>query len=136
MDGTTLDEPRAAGLVGYISTASTAPTATYSITNSTVENCTITGSNGAAGVLGLVDNSDVTIDGCAVKGKTAIKCTEDRGNGAAKAGNFVGTVSSNATVTIKNATVDTTVTLTNVNAIAPVYDKLVGRVIGGTVIVD
>ena len=134
MQGDTLCEPRAAGLVGYVSKSSISTVDTVSITNCSVEDCTITGSNGAAGIIGLA-NMNAKIEGCTIKGNTAIKCTEDRDHGAAKAGTLVGTVAGSVTVTIKNTTVASTVTLININA-TPVNDGLVGRIVGGTVVVE
>lgn len=117
-------EPRAAGLVGYISAVQAGKK--IEIKNCTVNNCTITGGNGGAGIVGLTASA-VTIENCKILGNTAITCTEDRENGAAKAGYIVGTVNVKRTC-IDDCYVASTVTLSNLNAKAPVANGLVGRV--------
>lgn len=119
-------DARAAGLVGYVSGNSM----NASITNCSVENCTITGDNGAAGLVAYTQ-SVITVENCSVKGKTVITCTEDREGGAAKAGKLFGTIS-NVAITAKNTTVDATgVDVDNTNAtLDTVHGDLIGRLAG------
>lgn len=119
-------DARAAGLVGYVSGTYSIPM-NASITNCSVENCTITGDNGAAGLVAYTQ-SDITVENCSVKGKTVITCTEDREGGSAKAGKLFGTISG-ATVEVTNTTVDADVELYNTNA-TPDEGGLVGRLVG------
>ncbi len=112
---------RAAALVGYIGSGNA------SITNCSVENTVIKTDNGAAVIIAYA-GGNTTISGCEVKGTTSVSSTENREGDAAKAGYLVGTVQN--TTTITNCTVASTVTLSNVNAKAPVANGMVGRCYG------
>lgn len=125
-------EPRAGGLVGYLSDA--AEGKELKISGCSVENCEIGSENGAGAIVCFVKD-DITIENCQVSGTTAtgtkLYCTENRGGGTAKAGKLIGTVNG-GTTHLNNCTVSGTITVENVNAKAPVVDGLVGRIVGAT----
>lgn len=124
-EGTSKKEPRAGGLVGYISDVGEGKQVT--ITDCSVTDCTIGSDNGSGGLIGFI-RTDATVTNCHVLGYTAVSCTEDREGGAAKSGKVIGTVNVGTTKLTK-CTVANTVTVSNNNAKAPVVDGWVGRIV-------
>lgn len=120
----------AGGLIGW-------STLNFGINNCSVKNATITGGGSTGAISGhcVGDvNGVVTISNATVTGNT-IECTEDRGGSSAKAGALIGTVNTGeATITIGSGTVSNN-TVTNHNAAAS-YNEYVGRVVGGTLIMQ
>lgn len=113
----------AAGFVGFASS----PNGTVKFDNcELIDSSVVTVDSSCGGFIGHT-YSQVEIKDCKVLGTSSIGCEEDRGGDTAKAGQFIGTVS-DGVVTIDNANVDSTVTLSNVNAEEAQTNGLVGRI--------
>ncbi len=116
----------AGGFVGFAAEPVNGATGSLTFKNCKIENTNISTDDSSCG--GLIGHTyiETTIEKCQVLGNSTIKCAEDRKNDNAKAGSFVGTVYSNTL--IKNSSVDSTVTLTNINAKAPIANGFAGRI--------
>ncbi len=116
----------AGGFIGYVAQSVGGNTLTLTFTGCTVENTSVTTDDSSCG--GFVGHlyDSATFTNCQVKGTTTVTCNEDRANGDAKAGAFVGTVN-NGTTTFTKCSVESTVTLGNKNAKDPVFNGFVGR---------
>lgn len=112
---------------------------TYTITNCTVEDSTISTTDSSVGAfLGYV-MSETTLKNCKVLGNTTVSCADDRSGKDAVAGALVGTVGVGsggvATTHIYNCTVGADVMVENLNA-APIANGLVGRLVLGQLEID
>lgn len=115
----------AAGFVGFASS----PNGTVKFDNCELNNSSVVTVDSSCG--GFIGHtySQVEIKDCKILGTSSIGCEEDRDGDLAKAGQFIGTVS-DGVVTIDNAKIDSTVTLSNVNAEEAQANGLVGRIMG------
>lgn len=122
---------RAAGFVGYKAGAN----GIVSMDNCSVKNCEIEGVEGAGSFLGYVQEATVTVNNSSAN-TVNVKATEDRSNNGspkdALAGGAIGTVGSNANVTLTSVNL-TSVTVTN-NGSKAVYNEYAGRVYGALTI--
>lgn len=101
---------------------------TVKFENCELNNTTVTTKDSSCGGFLGHAYSQVDIKDCKVLGTSTIGCEEDRKGGAAKAGQFVGTINAGV-VSIENAEVAETVTLSNDKAKEPLADGLVGRLV-------
>lgn len=115
----------AAGFVGFAAS----PNGTVKIDNCELINSSVVTVDSSCG--GFIGHtySQVEIKDCKILGTSSIGCEENRGGDLAKAGQFIGTVS-DGVVTIDNAKIDSTVTLSNDNAEDAQANGMVGRIMG------
>lgn len=124
----------AGGFIGFTAAPENGAIGSLTIKNCSVNNSEIATQDSSAGALIGHNWIDTVISNCSILGNTSVGCAENRtdthGNpDNAKAGYLIGTVNANTT-TITNCTVASTVTLSNVNAKAPVANGMVGRCYG------
>lgn len=112
----------------------------------TLKDCTVTSTtivtedSSVGAFIGHTRAAATTLENCKVLGNTNVKCAEDRkdpttGNPQdAKAGWLIGSIQGAATLT--NCSAESTGTLTNVNALAPVASGLIGRNVGGSLTIN
>lgn len=112
----------------------------------TLKDCTVTSTtivtedSSVGAFIGHTCAAATTLENCKVLGNTNVKCAEDRkdpttGNPQdAKAGWLIGSIQGAATLT--NCSAESTGTLTNVNALAPVASGLIGRNVGGSLTIN
>lgn len=119
----------AGGFIGFTAAPVNGAIGSLTIKNCSVNNSEIATEDSSAGALIGHNWIDTVISDCSVLGTTSISCIKNRNGKEAKAGYLIGTVNANTT-TITNCTVASAVTLSNVNAKAPVANGMVGRCFG------